>query len=84
VCEGRENRKKSTAPTLVSENRFYGALRSVKKAPFLTYTVKNAEEAPTARGEKSPGKISTSPGLVATSPGLVATRGGGRFPGPII
>jgi len=45
--------KNSTAPTLVSENRFYGALRSVKKTPFLTYTVINAEEAAPPRGEKS-------------------------------
>jgi hypothetical protein len=41
VCEGRENRKKSTARVLMAVERPHGAVGSVKKAPFLTYAVKN-------------------------------------------
>jgi hypothetical protein len=40
VREGRENRKKSTAPVLAAEQRSDEALRNVKKGPFWTYAVK--------------------------------------------
>jgi hypothetical protein len=74
VREGRETRKKSTAPVFVRKQRSGVPFWSVKKRPFLTYTVKTHGAAAPPCGEKSTGEVSTSPGLVRPSPGLVAPR----------
>jgi hypothetical protein len=74
VFEGRENRKKSTAPVPASERATHEAVGVLKKLTFLTYTVKSKKNPAPPRGGTSPGEISTSPGLVATNPGLVASR----------
>jgi hypothetical protein len=84
--KGRENRKKSTTPVLVSDRRSHEAFYVLTNVSFLTYTVttlgKTTPPHVTTRpGEisTSPGKVSTSPGLVPTSPGLVPTRRVLRF-----
>jgi hypothetical protein len=73
VREGRENRKKSTAPGTGFEQRVHEAPANVKSTPFLPYTVKNAVSSGRSCGATGPGEVSTSPGLVAAGPGLVAT-----------
>jgi hypothetical protein len=80
VCEGRENRKKSTVSLPADERGTEGPFESVKIEPFFTYNVKNGGTARPPRSEKSAGEISTSPGLVPTNPGLVAPRRRRRFP----
>jgi hypothetical protein len=72
--EGRENRKKSTAPTSLFGRRSHEAFGVLKKVAFLTYTVTTGMKTAPPRVTKSSGEISTSPGEVSTSPGLVPTR----------
>jgi len=82
VCEGRENRKKSTARRPAAERAAHEAVEVLRKLSFLTYTVKSTERSPPPRGATSTGEVSTSPGLVPTSPGLVAPRRALGFPRP--
>jgi hypothetical protein len=77
--EGRENRKKSTAPTSLFGRRSHEAFGVLKKVAFLTYTVTTGMKTAPPRVTKSSGEISTSPGEVSTSPGLVTPRPALRF-----
>ncbi len=71
--EGRENRKKSIAPVLVSDQRSHESFGVLKNVVFLTYTVTTGVKTALPRVGTSPGEISTSPGLVFPNPGLVPT-----------
>jgi hypothetical protein len=77
--EGRENRKKSTAPASVFGRRSHEAFGALKKVTFLTYTVTTRVKTASPRVTTSSGENSTSPGEVSTSPGLVPTRRTLRF-----
>jgi len=61
VREGRENRKKSTAPAPTAEHATDEGLRSVKKALFLTYTVIKSPFNGTAAQRDESGTCGASP-----------------------
>jgi hypothetical protein len=84
VCEGRENRKKSTVLLPADKRAAHEVAEVLRKLSFLTYSVTTNGETGPPHDATSPGENSTSPGLIPTTPGLVPTHRCPEIPRPVI